>query len=117
MANKDDITSVVTGIVKKFITPKYPIYRISYILSILRFDCLETEYRTHLVELTDTLQIFDKETTPTITKKFIAWWNGVKAQGKKVITVEDIDPRDIDSNMCEDHCSVIATIISIDRVA
>lgn len=54
MASTNDITDVVSGIVKKYIKPKYPIYRISYILVINwdgNFDNeLVTEYFSKLVE-------------------------------------------------------------------
>jgi len=117
MATTNDITDVVKGIVKTYIKPKYEIYRIHYILSILRYDCLEAQYRTHLVEVTDKMQIFNNETTPTVTKDFIEQWKNLNKEGKACLTVEGITPEHISGGyLCNEQCEVIATIIKLNKV-
>ena len=60
MNNSQDISGVVQGLVKEYIVPKYPIYRIKYVKTKLTWDdngdtpYMITSVKCHLFEIKDT---------------------------------------------------------------
>jgi len=94
----NDITDVVSGIVKTYIKPKYPIYRISYILIINLGgeweDKLITKSFSKLVEQISEVDgycwpyLLIRQSSPAINKKLIFDYEKNKIIGLKTIEID-----------------------------
>ena len=69
--SSQEITTVVQGLVKEFIVPKYPIYRVQYVVTKLVCETPETyahmrsKVQTHLFEIKGEVDNFYKSFTLT----------------------------------------------------
>lgn len=130
MATTCDITDVVSGIVKKYIKPKNPIYRISYIV-IISFDGewegkLITKSCSKLVEQIPESDgyfwpyLLLRDESPGINKKLIFDYEKNKIIGGKTIEIElkrDWYSKIVDEFL-EDDVSVAKIIVyNLERVA
>ena len=130
MTSTNDITDVVSGIVKEYIKPKYPIYRISYIL-IVNFggeweDKLITKSCSKLVE-----QILEvsgycwpylllRDESPAITKKLISEYEKAKIIGLKTIEMDikrDWYSKIVDEYFEDDIANAKLIVHNLERVA
>jgi len=130
MTSTNDITDVVGGIVKKYIKPKYPIYRISYIV-IVNFggeweDKLITKSCSKLVE-----QILEvsgycwpylllRDESPAITKKLISEYEKAKIIGLKTIEMDikrDWYSKIVDEYFEDDIANAKLIVHDLERVA
>ena len=118
MATTNDITDVVTGLVNTYITPKNPIYKVTYILSILDHDCLEAQCKSVLAEENNKTNLLGTNGNhATISKEIIKTWKQIIKNGfKPSIKLEDISIEDY-GNYCSHHCEAIINIFGLERVA
>jgi hypothetical protein len=132
MASTNDITDVVSGIVKKYIKPKYPIYRISYIL-IVNFGGewdhkLITKSCSKLVEQIPEVSgyglvggwVVDCECRPAINKKLISEYEKNKIIGLKTVEIDikrDWYSKIVDDFFEEDIANAKIIVHDLERVA
>jgi hypothetical protein len=128
MASTNDITDVVSGIVKEYIKPKYPIYKVDYIVVIF-WDEREiyTDYYSKLVEcIADNdekiwVNLLIKKENPCINSYFVDLYQRVKKNRSNIIEANPLEEHwdnflTVDSNT--DAMNDVKVIVhNLERVA
>jgi len=108
MANTNDITDVVKGIVKTYIKPKNPIYKVNFVLSYINYDYVETETKSVLAEESNKTNLLGADGShATISREIVKTWKQIIKNGfTPSIKLEEISLKNT-GRCCTEHDAII----------
>jgi len=108
MATTNDLTEAVKEIVTTYIKPKNPIYKVTFILSYINYDYVETETKSVLAEESNETNLLGANGNhATISRDVIKTWKQIIKNGFiPSIKLEEISLKDT-GRCCTEHDAII----------